>query len=126
MKSFSLSFKHEIALQLLTKQVGQSFDVGTTWTRFTGKVLHRHVTPCGVLLLVKYSGYYAEGSHMGAFWLSECGQSGILITGEHTTTKGVYRKEDPDYADAIREYERPLTDIDFSEERFESLGALVG
>jgi hypothetical protein len=124
MKSLSLSFTRHIALHMLTKRVGDEFDIAPGNTTYTGKVLHRHMTPCGVVLIVFCSSRFFAHSQL-AFWLTDCGNSGVLITGKHTNTHGEYREEDPDYAVAIREYERPFADADFNEDTFESLATLI-
>lgn len=131
MKALSFCFKRSTAEMLMMRLPGECFAMPTE-SSFVGgleiRVLHRHDTFRGVLLLIKTSWEETYKAAVGyrAFWLSYEGNSGQLITGKHTSHHGVYQEEDPDYAAAVQEYERPFSNADFVEESFTALARLVG
>lgn len=120
MKSLSFCFKKNLVSYLMNKQVGDAFEFSDDVCAipFRGVVLHRHQTPCGTMMLVKTQydkpGAYAAYTHR-AYWLSDCGNSGQLnIT-----------KPDADYSKAVKAYDQPYQDAEFSEDCFVSLGQML-
>lgn len=135
MKSFAFCFKRNVAELLITKKVGDSFsimDLTFLPKPTNGIVLHRHVTPCGVLLLVETEHDRGrehrdgDANYYRAYWLSDCGSSGQLITGNHTTTRGQWLQQDPDYTAAVKDYDYLWqTATDFVSENFTALGSFL-
>lgn len=123
MKSFTCCFSQSTikSESLWSLQAGHCFGFTTAMTYYGGRVLHRHETSCGVLLLVRLDNQLPN-TQPRAIWLSHCGNSGLIITRNHWTHRGVYIEADPDYKAAMEAYNAP---VELVESNFQALGELL-